>query len=135
MLVVHLADRRFGLPLADVERVMPMAYVLPLPESSHNLMGVLNLHGEILPVVDPRPRLALPTPTITPEHRLVLMTGILRFLLWVDAIEEVVPGADALSTLPAQQTNPLVARVMRLGDTIVPVLAPSALAPRSGVIR
>jgi hypothetical protein len=56
-------------------------------------------------------------------------------LLWVDAIEEVVPGADAASTLAVQQTNPLIGRVMRLGDELVPVLALSALAPRPGILR
>ena len=135
VLVVHLAGRRFGLPLSQVERVLPMAAVLALPETSEGLIGVLNLHGEIVPVLDPRPRLGLPTPKMQAEHSLVLLSGAARFLMWVDSIEEVVAATDALATVPAQQATPLVPSVMRLGDELVPILAPNVLGPRSGVAR
>ena len=135
VLLVHLADRAYGLPLACVERVLPMAYILPLPESGRDVVGVLNLHGDILPVVDPRPRLGLPTPTRTPEQHLVLIGGRTRFLLWVDSIEEVVPGTGVVNSDPIQQVSTLVARLIRLGNTIVPILAPPALEPRSGIAR
>ena len=45
----------------------------------------------------------------------------------------VISGADGLSVVPAQQASPLVARVLRLGETIVPVLAPAALEPRGSL--
>jgi chemotaxis signal transduction protein len=135
VLLVQLGERRFGLPLAAVERVLPMAALVQLPDSAQGLIGVLNLHGDIVPVIDPRPRLGLPTPAIDAEQRLVLIRGNARFLLWVDAIDEVVPSANAMSTVPGQQVNPLVSRVIRLGETILPVLAPAVLEPRTGVAR
>ena len=134
VLLIHLADRACGLPLACVERVLPMAYVLPLPESGRDLAGVLNLHGSILPVVDPRPRLGLPTPPFTPEQHLVLVAGETRFLLWVDSIDDVVPGVAAQAE-PMPQVSPVVAQVIRLGDQIVPILAPTAFEPRSGSVQ
>jgi chemotaxis signal transduction protein len=112
-----------------------MAALVQLPDSGQGLIGVLNLHGDIVPVIDPRPRLGLPTPAIDAEQRLVLIRGNARFLLWVDAIDEVVPSANAMSTVPGQQVNPLVSRVIRLGETILPVLAPAVLEPRTGVAR
>jgi chemotaxis signal transduction protein len=135
VLLVHLAERSFGLPLASVERVLPMAYVLALPETGRELIGMLNLHGEILPVVDPRPRLGLPTPAMTSEQHLVLVAGATRFLLWVDSIDEVVQNADLPSAVPTQHASPLIPRVFRLGDTIIPILAPTALAPSFGGAR
>lgn len=132
VLLVHLADRACGLPLASVERVLPMAYVLPLPASGRDVVGVMNLHGDVLPVVDPRPRLGLPTPAITADQHLVLVSGAMRFLLWVDAIEEVVPGADIQHTETMQYVTPLVGRVIRLGDVMVPILTPAAFEPSTG---
>jgi purine-binding chemotaxis protein CheW len=131
VLIVKLGDRQFGLPLASVERVLPMALVVSLPDSGDGMLGVLNLHGQVLPVIDPHPRLGLPSPRMSTEHRLVLLSGNVPFLLWVDDVEEVVASSpDALSVVPAQQASPLVPRVLRLGDSIVPVLAPAALEPR-----
>src|SRR5713101_5286463 len=131
MLLIRLDERQFGLPLEAVERIMPMAQVLALPDTGDGLLGMLNVHGNVLPVIDPHPRLGLPSPRLAAEQRLVLLRAPVPFLLWVDDVEEVVvTGADGLSVVPAQQSSPLVARVLRLGETIVPVLAPAALAPR-----
>ena len=136
VLLVQFGGRRYGLPLPTVERVLPMAYMLPLPDAGLGLLGMLNLHGEVLPVVDPRRRLGLGSPRVTPDHRLVLLSAGSRFLLWVDAVDEVVSGgAEALTVVPAGQTSPLVPRVLRLGDEMVPVLSPAALEPRSGPTR
>jgi chemotaxis signal transduction protein len=89
---------------------------------------MLNLHGEVLPVIDPHPRLGLPSPTVSAEHRLVLLRAKSSFLLWVDEVHEVVEyGQDAVSLVPAQQGSPLVPWVLRIDDSIVPVLAPSSL--------
>ncbi len=131
VLLVRLAERQYGLPLASVERVLPMAQVAQMPDTGDGLLGMLNLHGQVLPVVNPHPRLGLPTPRIAADHRLVLVRATAPFLLWVDSVDEVVSVApDELSNVPAQQASPVVPRVLRLGDEIVPVLAPTALEPR-----
>jgi chemotaxis signal transduction protein len=135
LLLVKLGERQYGLPLACVQRVLPMAFVLSLPDAGGGLLGMLNLHGQVLPVIDPHPRLGLPSPRLTADHRLVLLQGNTPFLLWVDEVDEVVTAAaDALSDVPGQPANPIVTQVLRLGDSIVPVLAPAALEP-CGTLR
>lgn len=130
-LLVRLGDRSFGLPLAAVERVLPMATVLPLPDAGDSLLGVLNLHGDVLPVIDAHARLGVEKPRINADHRLILLRGTCPFLMWVDEVEEVVVlGAEACSGVPTKQPSPVVAGVVRLGEAIVPLLAPAALEPR-----
>jgi purine-binding chemotaxis protein CheW len=131
VLLVRLGERHYGLPLAMVERVLPMAAVLPLPDSGEGLLGVLNLHGDVLPVMDPHQRLGLPRPAQAAEQRLVLLRTQTRFLLRVDAVEEVVDlPSDVSSEAPFQHTSRLITRVLRLDETMVPVLAAAALEPR-----
>lgn len=133
-LLVRLGDRLYGLPLASVERVLPMASIATLPDSGDGLMGVLNLRGEVLPVMDPRARIGVPSPRVGTEQRLVLLRANTSFLLWVDEVEEVVSiRPEEISAVPAQQMSPVVPRVLRLGDAIVPMLAPSALEPRGSL--
>jgi purine-binding chemotaxis protein CheW len=130
-LLVRLGGRQYALPLASVDRVLPMAYVLSLPDHAEGLLGMLNLHGQVLPVIDPYARLGLSSPPVAAEHRLVLLRGNTSFLLWVEDVEEVVnlTAAD-VNAVPTQQSSPLVPRVLRLGDELVPLLAPTALGPR-----
>src|SRR5919202_2705220 len=107
VLLVVLGERRYGLPLGAVERVLPMAAVLALPEAGDGLLGMLNLHGQVLPVIDPHQRLGLPSPRLATEQRLVLLRASVPFLLWVDGVEDVVAGGpDALSAVPAYQASP-----------------------------
>jgi purine-binding chemotaxis protein CheW len=133
-LLVRIGQRQFGLPLNVVERVLPMAAVVALPDTNQGMVGVLNVRGAIMPVIDPRPRLGAPTPDAHPEHRLVLVRGTKPFLLWVDEVDEVVSlGPDHVTSVPAQQASPVVPRVVRLGNAIVPLLAPTALEPRAAL--
>lgn len=141
VLLARLDTRRYGLPLSAVERVLPMAAVVPLPDSGPSILGVLNVHGAVLPVIDPRPWLGLSSPTICPEHRLILLsTAGRRFLLWVDAVDDVVAAAAgvlvAVASAEARSlTGRLTPRVLRLDDGLVPILAPEALdAARAGAI-
>jgi purine-binding chemotaxis protein CheW len=130
VLLVKLDGRPYALPLACVGRVLPMAHVVSLPGSGDGLLGMLNLRGQVLPVIDPRPRLGLTSPMPAADHRLVLIIADTPFLLWVDEVEEVATSApEALTRVPDPQSSPLVAAILRLGDSIVPVLAPGALEP------
>jgi purine-binding chemotaxis protein CheW len=131
VLLVRIGERQYGLPLASVERVLPMAYVVPLPDSGIGLMGMLNLHGNVMPVIDPRVRLGVPSPPFAAGHQLVCLRARTPYLMWVDSVDDVVTiGEGELSEVPGQHNSPLVPRVLRVGDAIVPVLAPTALEPR-----
>jgi purine-binding chemotaxis protein CheW len=57
--VFKLDGQRFGLPLARVERVLPMLAIRPLPGAPEVSLGAINVHGRIIPVLDLRRRLQL----------------------------------------------------------------------------
>jgi purine-binding chemotaxis protein CheW len=129
VLLFRLGERRYGLPLTQVERVLPMASVLTLPEQSSGMLGVLNLHGTVLAVVDPRPRLGMPSPPWTADQRLlVLTTATQRFLLWVDGVEDVVDHApEAISAFGSPEPNRLTTHVLQHQGELVPILSAVAL--------
>lgn len=57
--VFTLDDQRYTLPLAGVDRVLPAAYITPLPQAPEIIMGVINVQGLIIPVVNLRKRFRL----------------------------------------------------------------------------
>jgi purine-binding chemotaxis protein CheW len=67
LVLFDVADRRFALDLRRVDRIIPMVEITPLPDAPRVAAGIINLHGEILPVLDVRQRLGLaavaPRPT------------------------------------------------------------------------
>lgn len=76
-LVVFVIDeQRYALPLAVVERVLPMAAVSPLPASPPIALGVINVHGSVVAVLDIRRRFGFePRDWGLTAHLLVARTG------------------------------------------------------------
>lgn len=52
VIVFHIGAERHGLPLAQIERVVPVAQLLRLTDAPRFFAGLLDLHGELVPVVD-----------------------------------------------------------------------------------
>ncbi len=60
LVVFAIEGQRYALPLSAVERVLPMVAVSPLPQAPAIALGVINVHGRVLPVLDIRQRFGLP---------------------------------------------------------------------------
>jgi len=130
LLFVRLGEQRYALPCAAVQRILPMAAPTPFPGAPAGVCGVLAFGGQLLPVIDPRPRLLLATTTPHPQQHLVVVRATTTFLLWVDraeAVEFVAPAA--LIAIANTDTAALALQLARLGGESIPVLAPQAFDP------
>lgn len=82
-----VAGERFGLGLDRVERVLSMVALSPLPGGPNSLLGVFNMRGRIVPVLDIRRRLGLPGPGYSVTSLLVVArTRSATVALPVDAV-------------------------------------------------
>ena len=71
-LVFFLDDQRYSLHLSTVESVARMVYITPLPGAPEIVLGVVNLRGKVVPIVNIRQRFDLP-------KREILLTDWLIF--------------------------------------------------------
>jgi len=62
----------FGLPLSSIETVVRSAQLLRLPKSSPELLGLLDLRGVLIPVINIRARINLPDQPIDVDQRIVI---------------------------------------------------------------
>lgn len=98
----------FGLDIDRVQEITPRTDITPVPGAPSFVLGVVNLRGTIIPVLDSRLRFHLPPQAPTAKTRIIIMnlagqgTGLL-----VDAVSEVV----RLEDLTILETPPLVAGV------------------------
>ncbi|HEY8607342.1 MAG TPA: chemotaxis protein CheW [Noviherbaspirillum sp.] len=51
-LIFHLGKDRYGVPLRDVRRVLPLMELKRLPHAPDFVAGIMNLHGAPVPVID-----------------------------------------------------------------------------------
>jgi len=135
-LVFRLGDEEYGLPVAAVVEVAAAPdQVTRIPKTPKFLEGVVNLRGEVLPVIDQRRRFEMPPAAAGSRRRLVVLrTGRYRAGLIVDGVREVLrlPG-DAIGPGPdlADETTRLITGVANLAGRLVLLLDPEELLTRT----
>lgn len=101
LVVFTVEGQRYTLPLSAVERVLPMVAVAPLPKPPAVALGVFNLHGQVIPVVDIRRRFGLPSRDYgLNAHLLVARTMRRTVALPVDEVSGVAEMSAALGARP-----------------------------------
>jgi purine-binding chemotaxis protein CheW len=82
---------RYALPLSSVERIVRAAHITPLPRAPDNILGVLNVQGQVLPVYNLRQRFGLPERSIDLEDQFVIARTTRRtVVLVVDSAQGVI---------------------------------------------
>ena len=69
----ELAGRRFGLPASDVQELVRIVTITPLPPGAGPVEGVIDLRGGIVPVYDLRAGLGLPPRAVDVRESLVIV--------------------------------------------------------------
>jgi purine-binding chemotaxis protein CheW len=94
--VVFNLDRwRYGLHLSAVARVVRVVEVTPWPKAPESVLGVVNVHGEVLPVFNLRHRLRLPAREIELSDKLIIaQTANQKSALLVNAVSGVIEPSE-----------------------------------------
>jgi len=88
VLLFTLEGQRYALPLEDVRELVRAVRLTPLPRAPAVVEGLLDLRGELLPVLDLRRRFRLPARRLSPsDHLIVAQAGRRNLALRVDRAE------------------------------------------------
>jgi purine-binding chemotaxis protein CheW len=134
----QVAEARYALPLASVVQVLRFENLTSVPMAPPFVEGILNLGGEVVPVVNLRSRLGLERGTPGRRSRvLVVEEGGARHGLLVDGVREILELEEASILRSAAQLAglkaELVAGIAKVRETLVVILeAARLLAPEAG---
>jgi purine-binding chemotaxis protein CheW len=85
--VFHLDEQQYALKVSAVERVVHAVELTLLPEAPDIVLGIINIHGKIIPVVNISRRFHLPEKDIEPTNRLIIAHTLKRTVaLVVDVV-------------------------------------------------
>jgi purine-binding chemotaxis protein CheW len=114
LVVFTLDEQHYALHLAAVERAIRMVEITPLPKAPEIVLGVINVQGRIIPVVNLRKRFGLAERELHLSEHIILAHTLKRAVaLVVDAVkgvmecseqeviaaEEILPGLDYLEAV------------------------------------
>src|SRR3981081_3669364 len=91
LVVFRLDARRYALPLSAVERIVPAVEVTPLPKAPAIVLGVIDVEGRVLPMLNIRRRFGLPDKEIAPTGQfLIARTAQRAVVLVIDEAQGVI---------------------------------------------
>lgn len=123
-----LEQEEFAVNIYQVREVLKMVPVTPLPQAAHFIEGVINLRGEVIPVVDLRKRFELPEKERSGQTRIIIVEiGGDKVGLIVDYVTEVLRlPSTAIQPPPAQVAgvrNDLIQGIGRLEGRLLIILS------------
>ncbi len=122
LVVTRVADTQCGIDISAVHELILMQEITPVPKSPRNMLGMINVRGAVLPVVDLRACLGFPPAPVTGDTRIVLVScGEEKIGLVVDGVTEVIalPNEAFQSMDGSAIESPYLRSVARLEDRLI----------------
>ena len=95
-LTFALGGEEYGVEILKVQEIRGYSPITPIPNTPPHVMGVMNLRGAIVPVVDLRRTLGMPAAEYTAFTVIVVVTvGTRAMGVIVDAVSDVLDVARA----------------------------------------
>ncbi|MHB8874738.1 MAG: chemotaxis protein CheW [Myxococcaceae bacterium] len=130
--VLRVGDWRFALPLRHVERVFSAALPIAVPSVGPAPAMAVRIEDDLVPVTFAATLLGAADILLKPEHKMVLLaSGKRRVILWVDAVEEIVPyqPIEGKIELPADRSGWVAGYTG--GERTLAILDPAAMGARA----
>ena len=117
ILLARIDGVQVGFPASAVREIVRAVAIVPLPGAPGVVEGAINLHGQIVPVVDVRGRLALaPRPLAADQFLIALQTAHRLIAVRVDDVEDLSEVAES-SIASAASVSPVLQRLEGVAAT------------------
>ncbi len=126
-LTFALGPEEYGLEILKVREIIGYMEITAVPQTPHHVKGVINLRGQVIPVIDLRAKFGMETAEITEESCIIVVeicqgdhnfqTGIV-----VDHVQEVldIAGGDieAAPQFGSSVDTDFILGMGKIGDTV-----------------
>lgn len=102
-IVVKIGSEQYGIDISYVDNIVRMQKITRVPKAQHYFKGIINLRGEIVPVMSIRRKMGLEDDVFTHASRIIILKIESQAALGiiVDEVKEVVSlGSDQIDKGP-----------------------------------
>lgn len=122
LVVFALDEQRYALDLSVVQRIIRAVEVTTLPKAPDIILGVINVHGAIVPVVNMRRRFRIPERELLLADQIIIARTTRRVVALVaDSVVGLVEMSEQDVILPENVTpgTGYLAGIVKLEDDII----------------
>ena len=91
-IVIKIGDEQYGININNIDNILRMQHITRVPKVASYIKGVINLRGEVIPVISLRTRMGLPDGEETKDTRIIILKVEQQEVMGVivDEVKEVV---------------------------------------------
>lgn len=91
IIAFKLGEEEYGVEVSQIQEIVKLRDITRVPKAPYYIRGVMNLRGNVIPVIDLRKRFSLPSKETTDQTRIIVfdIKGV-KFGIMVDAVSEVI---------------------------------------------
>ena len=127
-IVVNLGIEQYGIDIKYVDNIVRMQKITRVPKAQRHFKGIINLRGEIVPVMSIRLKMGLEDDQFTNASRIIILKleekGMLGII--VDEVKEVVTlsenDVEKISSDAPDSNRGYLAGVGKYNDTLITLL-------------
>ncbi|WP_406667053.1 chemotaxis protein CheW [Gallaecimonas sp. GXIMD1310] len=87
----QLDNETYGINVMQVQEVLRYSEIAPVPGAPDYVLGIINLRGNVVTVIDTRSRFGLPSAEVSDQSRIVIIEADKEVIgILVDSVAEVV---------------------------------------------
>jgi len=109
----QLGSEEYGVDISQVQEIIRMVEITHVPRAPHFMEGVINLRGQLIPIIDLRTRFGMQRAEHTKSTRIVVTEiGSKRVGIVVDSVSEVL-------NIPLEQVEPAPDMIAGVGTEYI----------------
>lgn len=129
-----LGEEQYAIGVMQVQEVLRPTEITPVAGSPDFVLGIINLRGNVVTVIDARKRFNLPPKEITDDSRIILVEkGAAIVGVLVDRVDQVLnidnPDIDPTPAVHAEQRSKNVQGVSTRNEALVVIVDLDRLLP------
>jgi purine-binding chemotaxis protein CheW len=132
-IVVKIGDEKYGIDISFVDNIVRMQKITRVPKVQYHYVGIINLRGEVVPVMSVRRKMGLGDDEITNKTRIVILK--LEYLgyvgVLVDEVREVIALGESeinRNVKPSHRNDTVfITGIGKTGDDLVSIFDISAI--------
>ena len=130
-LTFHMMDEVFAIDVLKVIEILELSKITKVPRSPEFLVGIINLRGNVLPVIDARTKFGMPKKDVTVDSCIIVMNveienDTVTLGALVDSVREVLEiQTDAIQKAPSvgsRYNSAFIDGLVKLNDDFIMIL-------------
>ena len=127
LVTFRLKDETYGINVMQVQEVLRVTEIAPVPGAPGYVLGIINLRGNVVTVIDTRTRFGLPSTELEDASRIVIIESEQQVVgILVDSVAEVVElrqsEIDAAPSIGNEESSRYIQGVASRDDDLLIVV-------------